>query len=82
MLDPLVSVLITFLVLIVGWYIFRPETGWFWEWQRAQKLTAKVLQEDALKHIHQLEIHGDKPSVNSLAGALKIRPDEVTKIIT
>jgi len=80
--DPFVSVLITSIVLIAGWYIFRPETGWFWEWQRAQKLTAKILQEDALKHIHQYEIHGDKPSVNSLAGALKISPDDVTKIIT
>ena len=82
MLDPLVSVLITSLALVAGWLTFRPETGWFWEWQRGQKLTAKILQEDALKHIHQHEIHGDKPSVNSLAGALKISPDEVTKIIT
>ena len=82
MLDPFVSVFITFLVLILGWFIFRPETGWFWKWQRAQKLTAKVLREDALKHIHRLEIHGYKPSVNSLAGALKVSPDDVTKIIT
>lgn len=82
MLDPLVSLSITALVLVIGWLIFQPETGWFWEWQRAQKLTTKVLQEDALKHIHQCEIHGDKPSVKSLAGALKINPDDVAKIIT
>ncbi|MDX1377369.1 MAG: metal-dependent transcriptional regulator [Anaerolineales bacterium] len=82
MLDPFVSVLITALVLVIGWFIFRPETGWFWKWQTAQKITGKILKEDALKHIHQLEIHGNKPSVNSLAGALKVSPDEVTKIIT
>ena len=82
MLDPIMSLVITTLVLFVGWLAFRPETGWFWEWQRAQKLTTKVLQEDALKHIHQCEIHDVKPSVNSLAGALKISSDEVAKIIT
>ncbi|HSM71097.1 MAG TPA: metal-dependent transcriptional regulator [Anaerolineales bacterium] len=80
--DPFISVAVTLLVLILGWFIFRPEIGWFWEWQRAQKLTARILKEDALKHIHQHEIHGDKPSVNSLAGALKVSPDEVTRIIS
>lgn len=69
------------LFLVAGWFLFQPERGWFWRWQRAQKLAAKVLQEDALKHIHQCEIHGDKPSVNSIAGALKVSPNEVVKII-
>ncbi|HEY5729393.1 MAG TPA: metal-dependent transcriptional regulator [Anaerolineales bacterium] len=68
--------------LTVAWLIFRPDHGWFWEWQRGQKLTAKVLQEDALKHIHQCEIHNDKPSVKSIAGALKVSSDDVAKIIT
>jgi DtxR family Mn-dependent transcriptional regulator len=67
--------------LIASWFLFRPERGWFWQWQHGQKLTAKVLQEDALKQIHQCETHGDKPSVNSIAGALKVSPDEVTKVI-
>lgn len=71
--------LVIFLAAI--WLLFRPESGLFWRWQKAQKLTAKVLQEDALKHIHQCEIHGDKPSVNSIAGALKVSPDEVAKIL-
>lgn len=74
--------LIWFLIfLAVIWLLFRPESGFFWRWQEAQKLTAKVLQEDALKHIHQCEIHGDKPSVKSLAGALKVSPDEIAKIL-
>jgi len=72
----------TLIFLITIWFLIRPDRGWFWEWQKAQKLTAKVLQEDALKHIHQCEIHRDKPSVKSLAGALKISPDEVARIIT
>lgn len=79
--DPTITLIITFIVIAAGWVVFRPERGWFWQWQRGQKLSAKVLQEDALKHIHQCETHGDKPSINSIAGALKVSPDEVTKVI-
>jgi DtxR family Mn-dependent transcriptional regulator len=79
--DSTISLIVTFAVLAAGWIVFQPERGWFWQWQRGQKLTAKVLQEDALKHIHRCEIHGDKPSVNSIAGALKVSPDEVAKVI-
>lgn len=67
--------------LVTAWVIFRPERGWFWRWQHGQKLTTKVLQEDALKHILQCEIDGDKPSVKSLAGALNTSPDEIAKIL-
>lgn len=71
--------LLVFLAAI--WLLFRPESGSFWRWQNAQKLTARVLLEDALKHIHQCEIHGDKPSVKSLAGALKTGPNEIARIL-
>lgn len=79
--ESTVSLIITFAFITAGWVVFRPERGWFWQWQRGQKLSAKVLQEDALKHIHQCETHGDKPSINSIAGALKVSPDEVAKVI-
>jgi DtxR family Mn-dependent transcriptional regulator len=82
MIDPAISLIITLVVVFTSWVVFQPERGWFWQWQHGQKLSAKVLQEDALKHIHQCEIHGDKPSVNSIAGALKVSPDEVTRVIT
>ena len=81
MLDPVLSLTVTIITFLALWYVFRPEQGAFWRWQRTQKLTAKVMQEDALKHIHQCEIHGDKPSVKSLAGALKTSPNEIVKIL-
>lgn len=79
--DSTISLIITLVILVAGWVVFQPERGWFWQWQRGQKLSTKVLQEDALKHIHQCETHGDKPSINSIAGALKVSPDEVAKVI-
>jgi DtxR family Mn-dependent transcriptional regulator len=69
------------IAIAAGWFVFRPQRGLFWRWQRAQQLSAKVLQEDALKHIHGCELHGDKPTLKSLAGALKTSSDEVAKVL-
>ena len=80
--DPLIALLIATAITLVLLWFFRPERGLFWRWQRGLELTSKVLQEDALKHIHQCEIHGDKPTVKSLAGALNTTPDEIANILT
>lgn len=79
--NPLVALLIAIAITVFLIWFFRPELGLFWQWQRGRELTAKVLQEDALKHIHQCEIHGDKPTVKSLAGALNTNPDQVAEIL-
>ena len=77
------NVWITLAVLLVlAWFVFRPKRGMFWRLQQAQELTTKVLQEDALKHIHQCELHEDKPTLKSLAGALNTSPDEIAKVLS
>ena len=58
--DSLVTLLITAIVMIALFITLRPERGLYWRWQRAQALAGRVLQEDALKHIHQCELHGDR----------------------
>jgi DtxR family Mn-dependent transcriptional regulator len=80
--NPFIALLIAGVITIVALWFFRPERGVFWRWQRARELTTKVLQEDALKHIRQCEIHGNKPTVKSLAGALNISPNEVADLLT
>ncbi len=79
--ESLLSLIIVTALIAAAWVMFRPERGMFWRWQRAQKMGAKVLQEDALKHIHQCEIHDDKPTLKSLAGALNTSPDEIAKVL-
>lgn len=81
MSESLLTIIIAAIVIAAGWIAFRPKRGLFWRWQRAQELTAKVLQEDALKHIHQCELHGDKPSLKSLAGALNTSDDEIARVL-
>jgi DtxR family Mn-dependent transcriptional regulator len=79
--NPLISLLVaTVLTLIILW-LFWPERGLFWRWQRANQMTERVISEDALKHIHQCEIHNRQPSVQSLAGALNRSSNEVADIL-
>jgi DtxR family Mn-dependent transcriptional regulator len=44
-------------------------------------LNKRVLREDALKHIHQCEIHNRHPTVKSLAGALNVSTNEVAELL-
>ena len=81
MADPLVSLLIAGAVTALGLFIFWPDRGPFWRWQRARDVTERVLSEDALKHIQQCEFHGERPSVKSMAGALNISPNQVTDVV-
>ena len=49
--DPLIFLLVAAVLAAVGLVIFWPERGFFWRWQRARRITQRVLREDALKPI-------------------------------
>ena len=79
--SPLVSLLVFGVITVFAALLFWPESGLFWRWQRGRHVTERVLQEDALKHIHQCEISGDRPTIKSLAGALNVSPNQVSRIL-
>lgn len=79
--DPLISLIVAALLTVLGFWIFRPERGVFVRWQRSRRMTARVLREDALKHIHQCEIHDQRPTVKSLAGALNVGSDDIAVLL-
>lgn len=79
--NPLIALLIAALLTAIGLWFFWPERGLFWRWQRANEMTDRVVSEDALKHIHQCEIHNRPPTLQSLAGALNVNPNEVAEIL-
>jgi DtxR family Mn-dependent transcriptional regulator len=53
----------------------------FWRWQRTREMTERVLNEDALKHIQNCEIHGQQPSVESVAGALNLGITQAADVV-
>jgi DtxR family Mn-dependent transcriptional regulator len=69
--NPLwsVAIMALFSVLLL---LFWPIQGVFWRWLRARQKTERVLVEDALKHIYEMDEDGRRPTVQSIAGALDI----------
>jgi DtxR family Mn-dependent transcriptional regulator len=81
MSDPLLSLLITALMVAVGLLLFWPERGLFWRWQHARQMTERVLIEDTLKHLHESEMAGRRPTLQSVAGALQATVNQVAELL-
>ena len=80
--DPLISLLIAAAIVAVFLFIFWPERGLYWRWQRTNKMTDRVLIEDALKHLQDRDMHGQKPSLESLAGVLSVSTNQAAEVIS
>jgi len=78
--EPLIAILIAAVLTLAAWLLFRPQEGLLPRWRKARQVTNRVLQEDALKHIQRCERHGDKPSLQSIAGALDISLNQAAQI--
>jgi DtxR family Mn-dependent transcriptional regulator len=79
--DPLIALLITTLLVSVAALLFFPDRGLLPRWQRARRMSERVLTEDALKHIHRFETHDLKPTLQSTAGALDISVNQAAHIL-
>lgn len=79
--DP-VSVLLAAagitLVLAVGLW---PDKGVVYRWRRMRRMSARVLMEDAVKHIHKSSIAGREPTLEGLAGALGVTRDSAVDLL-
>jgi DtxR family Mn-dependent transcriptional regulator len=82
MTNPFATLAITAIVIAAALWLFWPDKGLFWRWQRARQMTRRVLIEDALKHIHDCENHGRVPTVQSIAGALSSSINEIAELLT
>ena len=80
--DPLIAILIASGLAMIAWLLFRPQEGLVPRWRKARQVTNRVLLEDALKHLQRCERHGDKPSLQSIAGALDISVNQAAQIAT
>ena len=81
-MTSLISLLLVLLIVGTIWWIFRPERGFFWRWQRARSVTNQVQREDALKHIHRCERHGRIPTLDSVAGATQVSTNEAAELLS
>jgi DtxR family Mn-dependent transcriptional regulator len=81
MIDPLISLLVAVLLIFIGFVLFWPDRGLLYRWRQARKMTERVLMEDILKHIHNYEMAGHPPTLQSIAGALQIHPNLASDVL-
>lgn len=79
--DALIALLIGISLLVIGVLLFWPNGGLTGLWNRVSRVSARVLHEDALKHIHRTERYGQPASIQSLAGALEISTGQAAEIL-
>lgn len=79
--DPLISLLVAGLFIGISIALFWPDKGLVARWQNTRQITQRVLGEDALKHIHKFDMKGRRPTMESIAGALRIGTDETAELI-
>jgi DtxR family transcriptional regulator, Mn-dependent transcriptional regulator len=81
MTDPLVALIIGVLLMVGALGMFWPKRGLLARWQETARVNQRVRTEDALKHIHKCEMHGRRPTLESLAGALQLSTDDVAQLL-
>lgn len=79
--DPLISLLIAFAGLLVIALLFFPNGGLLGYLQRTRQFSDRVQREDALKHLHKNERHGEPTSLESLAGDIQVSTTRAAHIL-
>ncbi|RME96341.1 MAG: DNA-binding protein [Verrucomicrobia bacterium] len=79
--DPLVALLagVAFLAAVAAF--FWPRRGLWDRWRRLRRSDARVLAEDALKHLCHCELERREPTLASLAGALQITLARAAEVV-
>jgi DtxR family Mn-dependent transcriptional regulator len=79
--DPLLSLLAGIFVLSILALLFWPDAGLFARMRSYRRMSARILREDALKHLHKAERHDQFASPESLAGALQININQAYDLL-
>jgi DtxR family Mn-dependent transcriptional regulator len=79
--DPLTALLIGLAALAAGFVLFWPDGGLLSRHRKLQRLSARVLGEDALKYICSAELDGSRATVQSVAGTLEISINKTAQLL-
>lgn len=71
----------TALLLLTAVFLW-PEKGILARWQQARQMTERARHEDALKHIYKYLQNGRHPTIESIAGALHIKTNDATSLLS
>jgi DtxR family Mn-dependent transcriptional regulator len=78
---PLLLLILAALLGAGAALLFWPGRGVVPRWRRSRAMNDRIYREDALKHIHKLEMKGQPPTLQSIAGALGVGLNETAALI-
>lgn len=79
--DPLTA-LLTFVILsLLGYFLFRPDKGWYWVIRRNIRYDERVITEDILKQLYRLESVNAEASIHTLTQALKVNDRAIIEVL-
>jgi len=81
-LNPLFALLIGVFILVILFFLFKPQRGLVSRLMKMKKDGSRELIEDALKHLYDCEYKGVDCSLNSISGSLFISGDRSAHIIS
>lgn len=81
MQDSLFALLAGLAVVAGMVAFFWPESGLLARWRRIRRLTSRVRQEDALKHIQKQDLSGRPATLQSVAGALSLDSNRAVQLV-
>lgn len=81
MYNPFFALLLGILLLGFSALLFWPSGGLIGYIQNSRRMSNRILQEDALKHIHKAERYNQSPTIESLAGALNISTSKAANLL-
>jgi len=61
--------------------LFWPVSGLWWSWRHGRRSSERVLIEDALKHVHDCDYHGQPCTLASLSGALELGGGHAARLV-
>ncbi len=81
-MNPIFELLIGVLILVILFFLFKPQRGLVSRLMKMKKDRSRELIEDALKHLYDCEYKGVDCSLNSISGSLFISGERSAHIIS
>jgi DtxR family Mn-dependent transcriptional regulator len=79
--TPLLGVIAGVAVGLAVIGLFWPGWGMVSRWRHATQIAQRVRAEDTLKHLYESEVNGVVPSLQSVAGAVRLSVDGVAEVL-
>jgi len=81
MSEPVLSLIIAILVIILSVILFKPNSRFLNRWRQIRHNRQRAMMEHTLKHLYECESNKIPCTLSSLSGAISENPDKTAKVM-